>query len=180
MNFMPKVDAVTCDEIGFLQVLESSSPQGTSNHPFAGAAKAARATPLNYSVDRAPSGPAPFYGTFRQPGKTEITPSGTTYKPGKGGHAPVAAELEDHPSWSQPTIDRFESCATCRKGTNAGQVYGCVTWGFSVDAGGKVSLMPRSYSSSPSDTLKASLGTWNTWRAAQPTPTDFEAAPTLK
>jgi Domain of unknown function (DUF4157) len=180
MNFMAKADAVDCNEIGFIQVLESSNLQGKSNHPFAGAAKAARATALNYSVDRARSGPSPFYGTFRNPKTKAIEPSRTTYIPGKGGHAPQAAKLEDQPSWTQPTVDRFESCATCRNGKNSGQVYGCVTWGFAADAAGRVTLMTRGYSTSPSDTLKGSLTNWNTWRSAQTKPSDFEAAPALK
>ena len=179
MNFMPKVDAVSCDEIGFLQVLESSDKQGASNHRFAGARKEARKTPLNYSVDRAESGPSPFYGTFRNPANRRIEP-GANYKPGKGGRTPKAAELEDHPTWSQVTVDRFETCAACRTGANAGQIYGCVTWGFSVDSTGKVTLMPRSYNTAASDTLKPAVTSWNTWRASQATPADFEAAPTLK
>lgn len=180
MKFMPKVDAVTCDQIAFLQVLESSDKQGMSNHRFAGARKEARKTPLNYSVDRAESGPSPFYGTFKDPTTKKIEPSGTTFKPGKGGRAPVGAELEDHPSWSQVTVDRFETCATCRAGSNVGQVYGCVTWGFSVDSTGKVTLMPRSYNTAASDTLKPAVTKWNTWRTAQATPGEFEAAPSLK
>lgn len=179
MNFMPKADAITCDQIGFLQVLESSDTQGISNHRFAGARKEARKTPLNYSVDRAESGPSPFYGTFKDPATKKIVP-GPNFKPGKGGHVPTAAELEDHPSWNQATVDRFETCAACRIGTNAGQIYGCVTWGFSADTTGKVTLMPRSYNAAASDTLKPAVTSWNTWRAAQAKPGDFEAAPALK
>jgi hypothetical protein len=179
MKFMPKVDAVTCDQIGFLQVLESSDTQGMSNHRFAGARKEARKTPLNYSVDRAESGPSPFYGTFKNAAGTAIVP-GSNFTPGNGGHSPVAAELEDHPTWNHNTVDRFETCAACRIGANAGQIYGCVTWGFSADANGKVTLMPRSYNNTASDTLKPAVTKWNTWRAAQPTPADFEAAPALK
>jgi hypothetical protein len=179
MNFLPKVDAITCDNIGFLQVLESSDTTGASNHRFAGARKEARKTPLNYSVDRAESGPSPFYGTFRNPTTGAIEP-GSYFTPGNGGHTPVAAELEDHPTWSQATVDRFETCTTCRTRPNAGQVYGCVTWGFSVDTTGKVTLMPRSFKSDASDTLKPAVANWNVWRAAQPQPADFEAAPTLK
>jgi hypothetical protein len=179
LNFMPKANAITCDNIGFLQVLESSDRTGKSNHRFAGARKEARKTPLNYSVDRAESGPSPFYGTFKNPTTGAIVP-GSNFKPGKGGSAPVAAELEDHPTWNQATVDRFETCATCRSGANAGQIYGCVTWGFSVDATGKVTLMPRSLKANASDTLKPAVANWNVWRAAQPKPTDFEAAPTLK
>jgi hypothetical protein len=179
IGFMPKVDAVTCGDIGFLQVLESSDRQGASNHRFAGARKEARKTPLNYSVDRAESGPSPFYGMFRDPKTKRIAP-GPNLKLGRGGHTPAAAELEDHPTWNQPTVDRFESCAACRTGANAGQIYGCVTWGFSADTVGKVSLMPRGFSSGASDTLKPAVSSWNTWRRGQAKPGEFEMAPTLK
>jgi hypothetical protein len=179
LKFMPESNKITCPSVAYIQALESVDDTGKSQHHFSSAEKEARQTPLAWSIDRIAGAPTPFYGTKKEPSGAITLPAGKG-KFGTGGAAPTPATLIDRPSWNQATHDRFETCVVCRSGANLGQVYGCATWGFTVDAKGKVTLKPRSFRQMPSDQFKEANDAWNKWRATVAAADRPEEAPALK
>jgi hypothetical protein len=154
---------VVCDDVTYIQALESLDDTGKSQHRFSSAEKEARQTPLAWSIDQLAGVPSPYYIVSKNPQGTFSDIAGYG-KAGKGGPAPKEATLSDAPEWSKATHDKFETCAMCRSGANKGQVYGCATWGFTVDTAGKVTLQPRSFRQTPSDQFREATDAWNTWR----------------
>jgi hypothetical protein len=49
------------------------------------------------------------------------------------------AMIEDSPAWAYESMFTFITCAICTEGPDKGDLFGCVTWGFTIDAQGKVS-----------------------------------------
>jgi len=178
LKFLPK-STVASDDIVFMQAAQSLDSSGKSLHRFANAEVDARQTPLAWSIDRVAGAPSPFYIAGRDSaGKTVDVPGWG--KKGKGGATPSEATLKDKPSWNKESNDRFESCAICRSGPNKGQVYGCATWGYSVDNKGQVTLMPRTFHQMPSEEFVEARAAWNTWRSTVPAATRPDEAPDLK
>jgi Domain of unknown function (DUF4157) len=178
LQFLPKA-AVPCNDVTFIQSLESVDNQGRSQHHFSSAEKAARQTSLAWSVDQLAGVPSPYYivGLDQRGRAADIPGYGLA---GGGGATPSKATLSDKPSWSQATIDHFESCVICRSGANRGQVYGCATWGFRTDAVGKVTLMPRTFRQMPSDQFEEARVAWNTWRTTIAAGNRPDEAPALR
>ena len=177
LKFMPKT-TVACNDVTFIQALDSIDSQGRSLHHFVSSEQDARQTPLAWSIDRVAGAPSPFYISGRGPGGTIIDEPGWG-QAGRGGATPGEASLIDRPSWNMESVDRFESCVICRSGANRGQVYGCATWGYTASPTGKVTLMPRGFRQMPSDQFEEARAAWNTWRTTRPTATRPEEAPTL-
>ncbi len=178
LEFLPKA-TVTCNDITFIQSLESVDNQGRSQHHFSSADKAARQTTLAWSVDQLAGVPSPYYIVGLDPSGKAADIAGYGVK-GVGGPTPSKATLSDQPTWTQATTDHFESCAICRSGANRGQLYGCATWGFRTDAAGKVTLMPRAFRQTPSEQFEEARVAWNTWRATKPAAARPDEAPTLR
>lgn len=177
LKFLPKT-SVACDDVAFIQAIDSVDSEGRSHHRYSSSDQDARKTPSNWSIDRRAGAPSPFYGTYKDPSSGALVDRGITA--GKGGASPTAAILGDKPSWSMATIDHFETCVICRRGTNLGQVYGCATWGFTNTSAGKVTLMPRNFRQMPSDQFKEARAAWNTWRMTKSASTRPSEAPALK
>ncbi len=178
LQFLPKA-TVPCNDVTFIQSLESVDDQGRSQHHFSSAEKAARQTSLAWSVDQLAGVPSPYYIVGLDP-KGRAADIRGYGRAGGGGATPSKATLIDKPSWSQATVDHFESCVICRSGANRGQVYGCATWGFRTDAVGKVTLMPRAFRQMPSDQFEEARVAWNTWRTTMPVATRPKEAPALR
>ncbi len=178
LQFLPKA-TVPCNDVTFIQSLESVDDQGRSQHHFSSAEKAARQTSLAWSVDQLAGVPSPYYivGLDPKGRAADILGYG---RAGGGGATPSKATLIDKPSWSKATVDHFESCVICRSGANRGQVYGCATWGFRTDAVGKVTLMPRTFRQMPSDQFEEARAAWNIWRTTMPVATRPKEAPALR
>src|SRR5678815_3065689 len=72
---------------------------------------------------------------------------------GAGGSRAAASTL----------LQDFESCAICKKGTDVGVYYGCVSWGFDVDAAN--TFTEHSFTSisrgTPSKDFLAAAKKWN-------------------
>lgn len=164
LSFLPNA-TVACNDVVFMQTVQSIDNQGRSLQHTANAEVDARKTPVAWSIDRIAGAPSPIYIMGRDPkGKVIDVPSWG--RAGRGGAKPREATLSDKPSWNQINNLKIESCAICRSGANKGQVYGCATWGYTADAAGKVTLMPRSFRQMPSDQFEEARAAWNTWRAS--------------
>jgi hypothetical protein len=170
---------VTCNDVTYIQAIESVDATGKSNQGFTSADQEARQTLLTWSIDRVAGAPSPFY-IMGKDNAGKVTDEPAWGKAGKGGATPGEATLIDRPKWNKATNDKFETCVMCRSGTNKGEVYGCATWGYAADATGKVTLQPRSFNQIPSDQFKEARVAWNTWRATVAAAQRPAKAPALK
>lgn len=178
IQFLPAT-TVNCTEVGWIQSVQSTSSSGVSYQSNINPEQDARKTPLAWSIDRIAGAPSPFYVTWRNgTGVVAAEPSWGTF--GSGGATPTSASLIDTPSASAEGVRHFEACAVCRTGASAGQVYGCTTWGYSADAAGVVTMMPRGFRQMPSAQFEEARAAWNTWRTSVPAGTRPEAAPALR
>jgi hypothetical protein len=94
---------------------------------------------------------------------------------GRGGPEPLGAGLNDTPDAADDRIARFESCAMCRtkppdqpRGEPLNQFYGCATWGFTANPGGKPTPMPRSFREEPSAEFLGAIESWRKWEKSPP------------
>jgi hypothetical protein len=179
LSFQPS-SAVDCDDVAFMQNVESLDHEGRSQNKWSSSEKEARQTPLAWSVDQLAGVPSPFYIVNVDPVTHVAGDDPTVGVKGRGKPSPSPATLIDQPSWSRETSDRFESCAICRSGGNVGQVYGCATWGFTTTSAGVVTLMPRSLRDAPSDEFKEAKDAWNRWRTTKPAASRPAEAPALR
>jgi hypothetical protein len=178
IKFMPD-KKVPCNDVTYIQALESVDATGKSNQGFTSADQEARQTPLTWSIDRVAGAPSPFYIMGKNTSGRVVDVAGWG-KAGKGGATPGKATLIDVPQWNKATNDKFETCVMCRSGGHKGEVYGCATWGYTADASGKVTLQPRRFNQTPSDQFKEARDAWNTWRATVAAATRPREAPVLK
>jgi hypothetical protein len=164
IDFLPN-DAIQCSQVGWIQAVQALTLDGESIYRYmADPDLDARSTPLSWKIDREAGAPSPFYGTQKDPksGALEMNP-----KQGHFGKTPTHDEtlLHDDPVIGSAAMVKFESCAVCRSGADAGQVYGCATWGFTGDDQGGAKLHPRTFSIVPSPQFSAATAKWNTWRS---------------
>ena len=179
LQFLPKT-TVPCNNVAFMQSMQTIDAQGRSQQNTVNVEQDARQTPLAWSIDRVAGAPSPFYIAGRDPRTRRVVDVPGWGRAGRGGARPREATLIDQPSWDQPNNAKFESCVVCRSGANRGQVYGCATWGYTADAAGKVTLMPRGFRPMPSDQFEEARAAWNTWRATVPVARRPQEAPALR
>jgi hypothetical protein len=177
LQFLPKT-SVTCSDVSFIQSMQTIDSDGKSQQNTVNVQQDARKTPLAWSIDALAGDPSPFYIRGRSAAGTVIDKPSLGHK-GTGGKPSSEATLVDTPKWDMPNNAKFESCAMCRSGLGAGQVFGCATWGYTADAAGKVTLMPRSFRQLPSDEFKEARSAWNAWRTSVPAATRPEEAPPI-
>ena len=141
IEFFP-FPVVNCKEIAFTQTLVPRLGAAFV-HPNVEQSRraltAAEGTP-GVSIDRMTGRTQPFYGADN-PGTAAAN---THFGSRVSGHAPDRAWMTDLPgypgtggvnrpagvAWSQ----HFETCAICKRGTDVNAYYGCVSWGYDVDA----------------------------------------------
>ena len=169
-EFLP-YPVVDCEEIAFTQTLVSNVG-GALVHPSAqqqGRALTAAEGTEGVSIDRLAGRTQPFYGTDN-PG----TAAGNTHFGSRvRGRAPDRAWMTDTPGFpgtggsnrtaGQTLSQHFETCAICRRGTDADAYYGCVAWGYDIDAADHFTEAPltRVSKGTPSADFLAAAGKWN-------------------
>jgi hypothetical protein len=178
LKFLPK-NTVQCNDVTFIQSVQSIDNQGRSLQHTANPETDARKTPLAWSIDRIAGAPSPFYIAGRDQNTGNIVDVPGWGTAGRGGRTPRPATLIDTPGWSQINNAKFESCVICRSGNNRGEVYGCATWGYTANSQGQVTLMPRGFRQMPSDQFEEARASWNAWRATIPAARRPEEAPAL-
>jgi|GEM_PF-5542529 len=155
ITFDPDDRRVNCTEIAFVQnvrVVDTGTNTSRDTRPnFAN-----RRTATGWTIDRLDQRSFGWYG-FNNDG----TPSGTV-TPGSAPTPHAAASMTDTPGWDTPGVSfDFETCAICRTGTQVNQVYGCLTWGFAVDASLRLTSHPTAESLGPSAEFDAAIRRWN-------------------
>ena len=159
LNFTANVTS-NCTKILFIQSSRMTFPNGshfgtgdTENH------LRNRSTAGGWIIDRADGLPSPYYGTL-----DNTTNSGSNSKPGSRTSAGTNTSwMYDAPGnfRPRPFTMEFETCAVCAEGSDKCACYGCVTWSFTVNAGGSVTMGAVSSSSTPSQNWKDAMEKWN-------------------
>ena len=148
------LSTLDCTKILFIQVARITDSAG--NHVYPGGPRgrmAGRATGDGYSLDRYDDITSPYYGTDNAGNEMSNTNSG---RPGGD-----QASLWDRPRGFPGDTYEFETCAICTAGADAGKCYGCMTWGFRINADGSITPSPESGSNTPSNNFKSAADNWN-------------------
>jgi len=156
ITFNPDSDSMNCSEIAFLQVARLSEfstgtavTTGMPNYD-------ARRTGTGWMLDRIE---ARRYGWYAY--NNDGSPSGNV-SPGSSPTPLRAATMHDGPAGFGPNRTfQFETCATCKAGTDANRIYNCLTWGFNVDAKNQLTSLPNQETAGPSPEFADSVKQWN-------------------
>ena len=157
IEFMPHANKVRSAKIGFIQNVRIINSAGKVITPDSQSSRSERITPADWAIDRAQGKRSPYFGTDIGLNQKIIDKS-DKIQLGKGGPNPLPAYMEDSPS--TPGVLSFEACAI---GMDTGEVFGCVTWGYSTLPDGKVNLMPRGFRDKPSAEFAEASAKWNAW-----------------
>jgi outer membrane protein OmpA-like peptidoglycan-associated protein len=155
ITFSPEAKTVACDEIAFVQTVRSIDPvTKVANEPRANFKN--RMTKTGWTLDRLDARKYGWYG-YNNNGK----PSGTV-SPGASPKPLRDARLSDTPGWNVPNlIWDFETCAICKSGTQANQLYGSLTWGFDADAKNRLTKHRPMEFARPTTEFMDAVKQWN-------------------
>jgi hypothetical protein len=185
IEFLP-YDIVDCTQIALTQ---DSVAKVAGKVAYSSAADKARALTSaegtkGVSIDRLSGSTSPYYGTTN----AGVTNSKAHFGSHTPGNPADRAWLEDKPGFpgtatsSRTAGDsqsfRFETCAVCDKGTDEGAYYGCVSWGYDIDASNTFTEAPfaRVSRGTPSADFLAAAKKWN--KQTVPVATDDLPLPT--
>ncbi len=184
IEFLP-YDIVDCTEVALTQ---DSVAKIRGTPAFSSAADRARALTAaegteGVGIDRLSGSTSPFYGAQNAGGTSGNAHFGSHPK---GGVADPAW-LTDKPGVNGVRSSRtagdalsfqFETCAICSKGNDQGSYYGCVSWGYDIDATNTFNEAPFSKISrgTPSADFLSAAKKWNDQTA--PVATDDLPLPT--
>jgi hypothetical protein len=162
---------VNCDRIALTQTAVSSVAGALTSGSAAATARsltAAQGT-AGVHIDRVSGSTQPYYGATNAMGAGGNTHFGSRTP----GHSPDRAWLHDTPGFpgtaassrtaGQTLSQHFETCAICTQGTDLNAYYGCVSWGFDIDAANNFTEVPfnRISKGTPSADFRAAAGLWN-------------------
>jgi hypothetical protein len=150
--YWPNSTKVDASEIAFVQIIAIYDTKGNSTG--LNKAEKARMTTGGWAVDRYLTMPSGWYNYDKQ---------GNPYAGwGNVGNTNTIASLIDQPSQDLPSVNwYFESYAIAKAGKQAGQVYGGVGWGFSVDQNQHVTLRPPKILAGQSLSFMSAVAKWN-------------------
>jgi hypothetical protein len=122
------------------------------------------------AIDRLSGRSTPLYGVSN----VGVAAATTHFGKKRPKHPPETAWMEDLPGadGSTPGSSRaaggtesedFETCAICNAGTDAGAYYGCVSWGYEIDAANTFTehVLTQVSRGTPSATFLAAAKKWN-------------------
>lgn len=162
LAFIPK-SGLACPEIAWMQAVQGLDADGESFYRYTQNVEGdARKTPLQWTIDRGDDAPSPFYGLQKNKDGA-IVPDSKKAQVGGWGRSDPGALLKDFPTIQEGMTAKFESCAVCRSGADAGRVFACAMWGFTVDASRNVRLHPREFATKPSTKFTGAATKWNEW-----------------
>jgi hypothetical protein len=169
IEFQP-YPVVDCDQIALTQSVVERNAAGVVHVSAAERDRALTASQgtEGVAIDRLSGRTFPYYGV----NNTGLTGGSSHFGSRTAGSRPERAWLEDTPtstrSPGEVTSIRFETCALCTQGTDLNAYYGCVSWGYNIDASNRFTEAPlaRVSKGAPSADFLAAAGNWN----AQTTP----------
>jgi hypothetical protein len=175
IEFFP-YPVVNCERIAMVQTAVSRVAGALTAGSAAATARSLTAAEGTEGVhiDRLSGRTQPYYGTTNAGAAGALTHFGSR----TGAHAPDRAWMQDIPGFSgtaassrtagQTLSQHFETCAICTQGTDLNAYYGCVSWGFDIDAHDNFTeaAFRRVSKGTPSADFLAAARRWN----AQTTP----------
>ena len=168
ITFTPDAAKVDCADIAFVQAVKFSdraTHQSVETIPN----YVQRRTAAGWTLDRIEQRSYGWYGY-----NNDGTPGGNV-TPGKSNPL-TPARLHDTPSDVRPNSTfEFETCAICRSGPHANQLFGAFHWGFDVDAANHLTSRATRDANEPSAEFNASVKQWNI-QAAGPAATRNDPA----
>jgi hypothetical protein len=170
VEFFP-YPVVNCDRIALVQTAVSRVAGAlTAGSPAATARSLTAAEGTEgVHIDRLSGSTQPYYGTSNAMAAGANNHFGSRTP----GHPPERSWLHDTPGFpgtggvnrtaGQTLSQHFETCAICTQGTDLNAYYGCVSWGFDVDAANNFTEVPfgRVSKGTPSADFRAAAGKWN-------------------
>lgn len=171
LDFTP-YEVADCDEIAMVQSVVSMRA-GKPTYPAPEAEYKARALtsaegPIGLRIDRRAGYRSPFYGVpnVGQPQDTHFGKK-VPKQPAETAWIKDIPGVEDRVAGQTQSHD-FETCAICNVGSDLGAYYGCVSWGYDIDANNVFHERDLAQVSrgTPSANLIAAAKKWNT----QPVP----------
>jgi hypothetical protein len=154
ITFNPAKKTVQSDEIAFVQNVRILDEGGKSFDPRDNFKN--RKTKDEWTIDRLDNRKSGFYG-YNNDGK----PSGTV-TPGKSPSPWKAAEMTDRPSFNKPnTRWEFETEAISKSGSQAGQIYAGLTWGFRVNDKNQLTSIPAKQLNKATAEFHDAVDAWN-------------------
>jgi hypothetical protein len=155
ITYDPAKEKVDCKEISFVQsvrILDKATKKSAEYVPN----YVNRLTGTGWTLDRIDKRKYGWYG-YNDDGK----PSGTV-SPGSSPAPLKSATMTDVPRDSLSNVTwGFETCAVCKDGTDVSKVFGCLAWGFDVDASNKLTSLKPSLQDAPSAEFNESVVKWN-------------------
>lgn len=174
IDFLPRLGLVDSSDVRFIQIASITDFDGQSAE-WRSAAKN-RLSPEGFAVDRYPftenTGNADDQGSkYGWSGTDERGGDRRNFQRGMSpyqtpgateGPETKAAHFEDSPTSNRPSLMwLFETAAVSNAGSQLGQVYGVLIWGFSVDADWKLRALTPSVSAKPTAELLSAVAAWN-------------------
>jgi hypothetical protein len=155
VSFSPNAKKVNSSEIAFVQnVRVIDKATGKSIDPRDNFKN--RKTKDEYTIDRLEDKKLGWYGYNNDGTESATISAGSAPSPVKD------AVLTDRPQWSVPNTSwDFETTAIAKSGTDAGKIYGAVTWGFAVDAANKLTSHKVAETVKPSTEFNDAVTAWN-------------------
>ena len=155
IKFTPDEAACDADSIAFIQRVRLVDTKTGANKDW-DQVNRERATTRQSSIDRIPGKEQGWYGVAN-----DLKDQGNLQTWVRGGGM-KEAWMTDAPGAAIPnTTWEFETAAVSRSGSDAGTVYGVITWGFTVDDKLKVSGMPNLTFNKPTSDFSAAVAAWN-------------------
>jgi hypothetical protein len=156
--FNPNKNTVNCSEISFLQAIRIKLGQVATTGVLGGNYRR-RLTPTGWALDRVEDREH-GHGQYGWYGYNNNGRAGETVEPGSSPDN--SAHMYDRPRWNAPNaVWEFETCAVCKTGHDVNSLYGCLTWGFDVDADNKLTQHVPAHHDAASAEFTAALGNWN-------------------
>lgn len=170
LEFLP-YPVVNCERIAMVQTAVSRVAGALTAGSTAATARSLTAAEgtAGVHIDRLSGRTQPFYGTTN----TGTAGANTHFGSRTSGHTPERAWMEDTPGFpgtaassrtaGQTLSQHFETCAICTQGTDQNAYYGCVAWGFDIDAANNFTevTFSRVSKGTPSADFLAAARKWN-------------------
>lgn len=156
IRFDPNPDLVSADEIAFVQTIRRVYTNTDSAAKYSHGMDD-RATKKGTAVDRFGKNKYGYFG-YENSGQT-----GPKVVPGhcRSSSDKKSPSMTDTPGKISGTENTFEACAIAKSGKDAGRVYGCLVWGFTVDDNFGVTVTKSEMRLRTSSEYDAAVGKWN-------------------
>ena len=163
IQFHPKNEC-DCDEIAFISAAKIVGINGaTYRAPADQDHVTNRTSESGWAIDRNANRKYAWFG-YKNDGTPGTNVIAGYRKVGRSGSEVQFAFLADRPVGTRSDLNQhrmYESCAICKKGSDVNVLYACLTWGFQVDAKGRVTADAPVHLDAASENFSSAVAAWN-------------------